>query len=395
MNAGAPNQYHAPRPVPAVHFYPPPTEGSQPQDPVFRPLSVSPAPSSISEYNKEERIGVDFRGVTRTPSPTPSEVESLSVKSGSINFKKYANPEYFKNPRNIFTLIVTLLIAGAIIVFVALQSTIVDALSPASNWLRETPGAWVIPIAIMIILSFPPLFGHELVALFCGDVWGVWIGFGIVVAGTIIGELITYYTFRYCCRGRSEKAEAKNLRYALISEIIREGGLKMAIMVRYSAIPAHISTAIFATAGMSVWTFLIAAFLALPKQLASVYLGSAENSGAPKDENGNKSPTTTTTIIKITVITVTVLITIVAMRYVNSKIDGVKHRVIYARRKARQAKLPGSGSGFGTDSSWSTFPQDDAEAQARTPFIPLGQRDSMDVVHHQEKPPQPICAIYR
>ncbi len=81
----------------------------------------------------------------------------------------------------------------------------------------------------------------------------------------------------------------------------------MAIMVRYSAIPAHsmsqvcrspprcvtdshkyvVSTAIFATAGMSVWTFLIAAFLALPKQLASVYLGSAENSGAPKDENGS------------------------------------------------------------------------------------------------------------
>ncbi len=113
-------------------------------------------------------------------------------------------------------------------------------------------------------------------------------------------------TFRYCCRGRSEKAETKNLRYALISEIIREGGLKMAIMVRYSAIPAHsmsqacegsprcvtdlaqiVSTAIFATAGMSVWTFLIAAFLALPKQLASVYLGSAENSGAPKDEHGS------------------------------------------------------------------------------------------------------------
>lgn len=40
----------------------------------------------------------------------------------------------------------------------------------------------------------PPsqLFGHELVAILCGDVWGVWIGFGIVAAGTIVGELVTY-----------------------------------------------------------------------------------------------------------------------------------------------------------------------------------------------------------
>ncbi len=45
---------------------------------------------------------------------------------------------------------------------------------------------------LRLIDPFYQLFGHELVALFCGDVWGVWIGFGIVVAGTIIGELITY-----------------------------------------------------------------------------------------------------------------------------------------------------------------------------------------------------------
>ncbi len=80
----------------------------------------------------------------------------------------------------------------------------------------------------------------------------------------------------------------------------------MAILVRFSAIPSHsmsrglrlaldvwltplqtVTTAIFATAGMSVWTFLIAAFVALPKQLAAVYLGVAQNSGAPRDENGS------------------------------------------------------------------------------------------------------------
>ena len=40
-----------------------------------------------------------------------------------------------------------------------------------------------------------------------------------------------------------------------------------------SAIPSHMSTAIFATCGVSFWAFAISTFLTLPKQLLLVYLG--------------------------------------------------------------------------------------------------------------------------
>jgi uncharacterized membrane protein YdjX (TVP38/TMEM64 family) len=40
----------------------------------------------------------------------------------------------------------------------------------------------------LIVLSFPPLFGHEIIALLCGVVYGLWIGFGVVAAGTFFGE---------------------------------------------------------------------------------------------------------------------------------------------------------------------------------------------------------------
>lgn len=33
------------------------------------------------------------------------------------------------------------------------------------------------------------LFGHEIVAILCGLVWGLGPGFGIVAAGTFLGEL--------------------------------------------------------------------------------------------------------------------------------------------------------------------------------------------------------------
>lgn len=41
--------------------------------------------------------------------------------------------------------------------------------SPLADWLREEDSwSWVIPVVILLILSFPPLFGHELVQLIVG-----------------------------------------------------------------------------------------------------------------------------------------------------------------------------------------------------------------------------------
>jgi ABC-type spermidine/putrescine transport system permease subunit II len=67
------------------------------------------------------------------------------------------------------------------------------------------PFGWIVPIAVLFVISFPPvrpawsrnfsmtdakkLFGHEIVAVLCGLVWGLWIGFGIVAAGTFFGEV--------------------------------------------------------------------------------------------------------------------------------------------------------------------------------------------------------------
>jgi uncharacterized membrane protein YdjX (TVP38/TMEM64 family) len=51
------------------------------------------------------------------------------------------------------------------------------------------PGGWAIPIGILFVLSFPPLFGGEVICLLCGLVWGLWVGFAIVCAGTFLGEV--------------------------------------------------------------------------------------------------------------------------------------------------------------------------------------------------------------
>jgi hypothetical protein len=45
------------------------------------------------------------------------------------------------------------------------------------------------------------------------------------------------------CRGRGEKMERTKIMYACIARVVREGGLKIALIARFSAIPGHCARA--------------------------------------------------------------------------------------------------------------------------------------------------------
>ena len=107
-----------------------------------------------------------------------------------------------------------------------------------------------------------------------------------------------------------------------------------------------VTTAVFSTCGMGVFTFSIAAILSLPKQFITVYLGVA----LEQSEDGKSSKSDT--IIKDVVLAVTTLITIGAMWYIYHKMNQAKPLVIYDRRKARQAKLAqGGGAPYNSGAS--------------------------------------------
>ena len=80
-----------------------------------------------------------------------------------------------------------------------------------NSW-NSMPAGWLIPVALIVVVSFPPvgyliridllrktndcgfeqLFGHEIIAILVGVVWGLWIGFGIVAFGTLLGDIIIF-----------------------------------------------------------------------------------------------------------------------------------------------------------------------------------------------------------
>ena len=87
---------------------------------------------------------------------------------------------------------------------------------------------------------------------------------------------------------------------------MRDGGFKIALIARLSAIPGHcefevmkisvyssiilpplVTTAIFSTCGMGIIVFSFAAILSMPKQFITVYLGVI----LEESNNGKKSRT--------------------------------------------------------------------------------------------------------
>lgn len=94
--------------------------------------------------------------------------------------------------------------------------------------------------------------------------------------------------FKACCRSRGEKLEKTKISYACLARVVRDGGFKIALIARLSAIPGHckflakldarsntllVTTAVFSTCGMGIIVFSFATILSLPKQFITVYLG--------------------------------------------------------------------------------------------------------------------------
>ncbi|KAF9790299.1 snare associated Golgi protein-domain-containing protein [Thelephora terrestris] len=320
----------------------PPSSQIYPSNRVFSPYPGSSAlPTSpvtlqaATVWNTDTKLCRSLG--TRTPSPTPSEAAELS-RAGAFDWQRFSQWRFWFRREWLWYYVVLALICIVATLVTLYHQEIVDFLRPAANWMHEFPAGFVIPIAILFIISFPPLFGHEIVAILCGLVWGLWLGFAIVCAGTFLGEVGNFYAFKYCCRSRGEKLEKTNIAYGCLAKVVRNGDFTVALIARLSAIPGHFTTAVFSTCGMDIVVFSLAAFLSLPKQFVTVYLGVALEQAA----NGEKT-STRDQVLKYSIIVVTLIITVWAMWYIYAQMSKVKAQVIYERRKARQVTTIGLG----------------------------------------------------
>jgi hypothetical protein len=126
-------------------------------------------------------------------------------RSGSLSVSvlSLAIVTVYLNIQRLVTFVVLVVIIAIVVVIAVFQDQIVLALTPAAEWVKRTPAGFLIPIALLVILSVPPvsfnqsiirimltqlcnkLFGAEIIHLLCGFIYGFGVGFA-VVCGTFI-----------------------------------------------------------------------------------------------------------------------------------------------------------------------------------------------------------------
>lgn len=63
---------------------------------------------------------------------------------------------------------------------------------------------------------------------------------------------------------RLYRFEKKNKYYAALTQLIREKSFLFVLVLRFSAIPGHVTTALSSSAGANFWSYCAAAILTLP-----------------------------------------------------------------------------------------------------------------------------------
>ncbi|WVF68719.1 hypothetical protein IAT40_003491 [Kwoniella sp. CBS 6097] len=278
--------------------------------------------SGSNESQLSELGGKEGRPEGWTKEDEDAEREFLS--KGMVDWNELKSWRFWFRKEWWYWYIIIIVAAVLVALMTIFHDDIVKWMQPFANWMKDLPGGWAIPIGIFFVLSFPPLFGQEILAVLVGAVWGLWAGFGITAAGTFLGEVGNFYAFKYCLRSTAEKYEKQNMNYACMAHIVREGGFWLIFAIRLSAIPGHFSTAVFATCGMGIWIFAIATILTLPKQLIVVYLG--------VHFNEQDQQTKTEKIVSYAVVVVGFLITIWAAWYIWREMHRARVHVWRKRR---------------------------------------------------------------
>ncbi|KAJ4389033.1 hypothetical protein N0V93_006495 [Gnomoniopsis smithogilvyi] len=220
-----------------------------------------PSNQSSTNFSNNDAYVKDERSLDDDPNELETDYQPVNWKR--VFFSKKYLPVW-----------IVLIIVGLLTAVITLKhDQVVEALRPFAEKVRDIPAGWLIFVAVLFIISFPPLFGHELVALLAGVVYGLWIGFAVVAAGTFIGEIGTWFAFKKLFRRKAEKMERTNLTYGAMAKLCRDGGFWMVFVIRLSVVPSHMSTAVFSTCDVRFWHFAVSTFFTLPKQLILVYLG--------------------------------------------------------------------------------------------------------------------------
>ncbi|TVY36041.1 Golgi apparatus membrane protein [Lachnellula subtilissima] len=217
------------------------------------------------------------------PPPTTTQHETFrkskwkNKSSSLLNkklSKKWQRRLYWMVPLGILTIVFSVL-------FEVYKKDFERWVKPLTDWLRERESwTWTLPTLILVILSFPPLFGHEIVQLVVGLTYPLGVAIGIACAGAVLGEAACFITFKYLFTDYVHKKIDQQVKWAAIARVTQEAGFRGVLVIRYSIVPPHLANPLFSCTGMKFWVYMATVILSLPKSMVFVALGSPSSEGS-------------------------------------------------------------------------------------------------------------------
>lgn len=134
---------------------------------------------------------------------------------------------------------------------------------------------------------------------------------------------------------------------------------QIVLLIRFSVIPSHFSTAVFSTCGVNFFYFAIATFATLPKQLVLVYVGVIFADTGKKDA-----------LVNDVILAITAVITILAGVYIYMKMRKVQKVLLEEQSQRREAWTESQSRKLLEDEAARRAVEQESIALERTPTDP-------------------------
>lgn len=170
-----------------------------------------------------------------------------------------------------------------------------DATAKLAIWFGSQSFGAALIIALVVIVSFPPLIGYGTSVTLCGLGWGVhaeataehaelrgnlfqaWI---LASTACLLGAAVSFSVLRFLIVHHSKRVSwisntLNDAKYVALSTAVRRRGLSMAILIRFCPFPFAYSNLFFASLvdAVSFGHFMTATALITPKLFLHVWLG--------------------------------------------------------------------------------------------------------------------------
>ncbi|SGY18278.1 BQ5605_C015g08027 [Microbotryum silenes-dioicae] len=152
------------------------------------------------------------------------------------------------------------------------------------------PSGRLVLLSLIILTSFPPLFGYGTTITLCGFAFGTFQGWIIAALGCVIGGCLSFVVTRKMI-GSFAPMLAREPTFVALGRAVRVKGLGLCILIRLCPFPFPYSNAFFASIEtVTLFQFFLSTLCITPKLLLHVWIGSRMFLFADPDSRNRMDP---------------------------------------------------------------------------------------------------------